>query len=411
MTASAIAPQGAAAALDDGRPGMDTLVERARALVPWLRENARRTESERRVSADAIERLKAAGLFRVVQPRRFGGWEYSLADMQRLAFEVSRGCGSTGWCYSLSATNAWVFGMLTERAQHDIWDADADALGAASIAPTGTARRVDGGYMVKGQWGFASNCDNASWLKLGCRVQTPDGAAPSPSFMLMPASDCRILDNWDTVGLAGTGSKDIVIDEEVFVPEHRSVDFADVLNQRAPGARLHANPMFRIPFLTGFPPMLATPAVGALAGAVDEFVEQVAGRRTRGAFLGAGPTLSQFAHVQTAVAEAEAAVDAANLLLQRDLDTAQALAADAAPVSQQQRILFRRNQAFAVKLCVQGIDALYDVVGGSGISLDSGVQRAWRDVHAVAHHISMNWNAVSTMYGQMRLGLEPRGQH
>lgn len=386
------------------------LLQRAREIAPIVRKRAQQTERDRRVSAEVTHMLQQAGLYRAVQPRRFGGHELSLDELRQLAFEVGQGCTSTGWCYGLSAANSWTLGMFPLQAQEDVWAKDGDTLLAACIAPTGKATRVDGGFRLRGRWSFASNCDNASWLALGSMIDEGEGKPPTPMYLLLPISDCRIIDNWHTVGLAGTGSKDIAIEDEVFVPAHRSVAFADVLDQHAPGAQANEGVLYRIPFLSGFPPLLANPAVAALKGALDEFVESVASRATRGAFAGGGNTIAQFGHVQTAVAEAEAAIDAAQLILQRDLAVATELTAGGAQISKEQRIAFRRGHAYAVKLCVQAINGLYDVVGGTGIHLDSGVQRAWRDINAVAHHISVNWNAVSTMVGQLRLGLPPRGQ-
>jgi len=392
-------------------PTLEQLLARAAELRPLIRARAQQTEDARRVSAEVSEMLVDAGLYRVVQPRRFGGYEFSLDDLRRLVFEVGQGCASTAWCYSLGATNSWFVGMFSEEAQHDVWGNTPDALIAGSIAPTGTIRRVDGGFTIKGRWGFASNCDNARWLTLGGMLDEGDGKPPYPTFLLVPDSQYTIIHNWNTVGLAGTGSKDVTIDAEVFVPGHRSVSFAQALNQETPGLAVNRNPMYRIPFLSGFPPMLANPAVTALRGAIDEFLETVAPRATRGAFTGSGSTLAQFGHVQSALAEAEAAVDAAQLILGRDLRLAAELSERDDKVSVAQRIEFRRGHAYAVRLCVGAINDLYDVVGGTGISLNNGVQRAWRDINAVAHHISVNWHAVSTMYGQMRLGLPPRGQY
>ncbi|NML42350.1 acyl-CoA dehydrogenase [Ramlibacter sp. G-1-2-2] len=403
-------PPRATAGAPATRPGFDELLQRARELRPFLRERAQQTERDRRVGSEVSGLLKEAGLYRVVQPRRFGGWEFGLEELRQLAFELGRGCTSTGWCYGLSAANAWTLGMFPEQAQADVWAADPDVLLAACIAPTGKASRVEGGYRLDGRWGFASNCDNAGWLALGTMVDDGSGQPPRPMYLLVPRGDYEIVDNWHTVGLAGTGSKDIAIEREVFVPAHRSVSFADVLEQQAPGALVNEAALFRIPFLSGFPPLLANPAVAALQGALDEFVDSVAARTTRGAFAGGGSTIAQFGHVQTAVAEAEAAIDAAQLILQRDLRSASELAAAGVKLTKEQRIAFRRGHAYAVKLCVHAVNGLYDVVGGTGIHLESGIQRAWRDVNAVAHHISVNWNAVSTMAGQLRLGLPPRGQ-
>ncbi|WP_158935600.1 acyl-CoA dehydrogenase family protein [Burkholderia sp. S171] len=374
-------------------------------------QRARQTEIDRRVSTDVTQRLIEAGLYRVVQPRRFGGYQLSLEALRRLAFEIGRGCTSTGWCYGLSAAASWVLGMFPEEAQQDVWGDSPDALLASCIAPTGKAVPVEGGYMFKGRWGFGSNSDNAQWLALGAMVAQAEGEPPRPIFLLVPKGDYRIVDTWHTVGLAGTGSKDIAIDNEVFVPAHRTVSFKDVLEQEAPGADFHDSALYRVPFLSGFPPLLANPAVAALRGAVDEFVEGIAARATRGAFAGGGASLGQFGHVQTAVAQAEAAIDAAQLILQRDLQLATDLVDAGMKLSVEQRITLRRGHAYSVHLCVDAINALYDVVGGTGIQLDNGIQRAWRDINALAHHISVNWNAVSTMYGQMRLGQPPRGQY
>jgi len=400
----------AAALARTDRSEFTELLQRARQLAPLVRERAQQTERDRRVSAEVTAMLKDAGLYRAVQPRRFGGHELSLEELRQLSFEVGRGCTSTGWCFGLSAANSWTLGMFPLQAQEDVWGDDPDTLLAACIAPTGKATRTDGGFRLHGRWSFASNCDNASWLALGSLVDEGEGKPPRPMYLLVPRADYQVIDNWYTVGLAGTGSKDIAIEEAVFVPAHRSVSFADVLEQQAPGALVNEGVLFRIPFLSGFPPLLANPAVAALQGALDEFVDSVATRSTRGAFAGGGSTIAQFGHVQTAVAEAEAAVDAAQLILQRDLRMATELSAGDVKIPKEQRIAFRRGHAYAVKLCVQAVNGLYDVVGGTGIQLDSGVQRAWRDVNAVAHHISVNWNAVSTMVGQLRLGLPPRGQ-
>ena len=394
-----------------GRPEFSELLERVKRLRPLVQQRAQATERDRRVSVEVTQMLKQAGLYRTVQPRRFGGYEFTLEDLRQLAFELGRGCASTSWCFGLGAANSWTLGMFPGEGQADVWGRDSDTLLAACIAPTGKARRVDGGYRLAGRWGFASNCDNSSWMALGAMLDEGEGKPPRPIFLLVPEADYRIVDNWHTVGLAGTGSKDVAIENEVFVPAHRSVTFMQVLEQQAPGAQVNDGVLYRIPFLSGFPPLLANPAVAALQGALDEFVESVATRSTRGAFTGGGSTLAQFGHVQTAVAEAEAAVDAAQLILQRDLRRATELTAAGVTLSKEQRIEFRRGHAYAVRLCVAGINGLYEVVGGTGIQLESGVQRAWRDINAVAHHISVNWNAVSTMVGQLRLGLPTRGQY
>ena len=272
--------------------------------------------------------------------------------------------------------------------------------------------RSDGGYRLKGRWSFGSNSDNAQWLSLGAMVEQAEGVPPRPIFLLVPQGDYRIIDTWHTVGLAGTGSKDILIEDEVFVPAHRCVAFSEVLEQEAPGADLHESTLYRVPFLSGFPPLLANPAVAALRGAIDEFVESIAARSTRGAFAGGGSV------DRPVRACAVGRGPGRSCGRRRATDSAARPATgdrhgDARREAQSTSSASRCAAAtpIAVRLCVDAINALYDVVGGTGIQLDSGVQRAWRDINAVAHHISVNWHAVSTMYGQMRLGLPPRGQY
>jgi alkylation response protein AidB-like acyl-CoA dehydrogenase len=393
------------------RPEFSALLQRAVQLRPLVRERAQQTERDRRVSAEVTQLLQQAGLYRALQPRRFGGYEFTHEEVCQLVFELGQGCASTGWCFSLGSTTSWSIGMFPGEAQDDIWGRDSSTLVAGVIAPTGKARRVAGGFQLKGRWSFASNCDNSTWMALGAMADEGEGKPPRPIFLLVPEGDYQVIDNWHTVGLAGTGSKDIAIDSEVFVPAHRTVGFMDVLEQRSPGALVNDSALFRIPFLSAFPTMLANPAVSALRGAVDEFVEKVGNRPTRGAFVGGGSTLAQFGHVQSAVAEAEAAIDAAQLVLRRDLRLATELTAAGGTLSQQQRIAFRRGHAYAVRLCVQAINGLYDVVGGTGIHLNSGIQRAWRDINVIAHHIGVNWHAASTMVGQLQLGLPPKGQY
>ena len=220
------------------------LFDAAVELRAVVAQRARQTEQDRRVSADVTQLLKEAGLYRVVQPRRFGGYELSLEALRRLAFEIGRGCTSTGWCYGLSAAASWVLAMFPEQAQQDVWGNSPDALLASCIAPTGKAVPVDGGYRLKGRWSFGSNSDNAQWLSLGAMVEQPEGVPPRPIFLLVPQGDYQIIDTWHTVGLAGTGSKDIAIDVEVFVPAHRTVAFSDVLEQEAPGAEVHGSALY-----------------------------------------------------------------------------------------------------------------------------------------------------------------------
>jgi len=390
---------------------MEELVRRARALIPTLRARAQSVEDARQVSRDTTRMLRDADLFRLMQPARFGGFEYGFTELIDIVFEIGRGCGSTAWCYGLGAVHQWLLATFPLQAQNDVWAEDPNMLMCGSYAPAANAVRTARGFEISGKWSFASNCDNSDWALVGVMFPAEGDGKPKPGFLLLPRKDYEIEDDWFTVGLAGTGSKSIVVREKLYVPGHRMLTFEQASSNNPPGAAEHANWLYRIPFLAGVPVSIASPALGMVQGAIDEFVSFVGARTTRGAVAGGGHSMAQFPQVQSRIAEAAAALDAAKLLLKRDTREVENGAASGQLISIDKRIRNRRDHAYAVRLAVQAVNALFEAVGGGGLHLSSGIQRAWRDANAVAHHISLNWDAVSTMYGQHYLGLEPKGQY
>ena len=390
---------------------IEELTVRARALIPALRARARSVEEVRRVPAETIRMLREADLFRLMQPARYGGFEYGFTELIDIVFEIGRGCGSTAWCYGLGAVHQWLVATFPPQAQEDVWGSDPHTLVCGSYAPAANAVRAARGFEISGKWSFASNCDNSEWALVGVRFPAEADGKPKPGFLLVPRKDYEIEDDWFTVGLAGTGSKSVVVREKLFVPEHRMLTFEQASSNNPPGAAAHSNWVYRIPFLAGVPVSIASPSLGMVQGAIDEFVEFVGGRTTRGAVAGGGNPMAQFAQVQSRIAEAAAALDAAKLLLKRDTREVETGAAKGQFISVEKRIRNRRDHAYAVRLAVQAVNALFDAVGGGGLGLSSPIQRHWRDVNGVAHHISLNWDVVSAMYGQHYLGLEPKGQY
>lgn len=158
------------------------------------------------------------------------------------------------------------------------------------------------------------------------------------------------------------------------------------------------------------PNCLVAPALGMARGALEVFKTQVLGRVTRGAVAGGNRKMAEFAAVQTRVAEATASIDAAQLMIHRDIaDTVAAATEDKADLNLRMRN--RLTHSFSVKLLTQAVDALFAAGGGGALGLHHPVQRFWRDIHAASSHISLNWDSVSTMYGQYVFGLEPKGQY
>ena len=209
------------------KPDVPELLSRARAIAEVVRARVQETEANRRVADDVIERIREAELFRVIQPQAFGGFEYGFEVFAELVATIGRGCGSSAWVFGLGAVHQWFVASFPKEAQEEFW-ADPGAIAAGSYAPVGKTVAVAGGYRTSGVWSFASGCDNAQWFLLSTVVPpAPGSETANPSFLLVPCGDARIDDNWHTMGLAGTGSKNIVTDD-LFVPAHRAVTIADL---------------------------------------------------------------------------------------------------------------------------------------------------------------------------------------
>jgi alkylation response protein AidB-like acyl-CoA dehydrogenase len=392
-------------------PTPQELIARARAMVPDIRALAEETERNRNLFPHIVERIREAELLRTCRPREFGGFEYDGEVALRIALEISAACASTGWTVNGAVSNGMSLAHWPIEAQREIWQGDADPFTFACFAPTGTALPVAGGYRLSGRWSFASGCDIAEWGKLGALIAPPGAEPPyEGAFFLLPVADCEIIDNWFVYGLAGTGSKDILV-RDVFVPAHRVLRFADTRAGTTPGGHYHKNPIYRMPLLMLGASMLASTAVGAAKGTLAAYLDMTTGRQTRGALAGGNLRMAEFATVQLRLAEAAAAAETAELILLTDMREATRKLRAGEDITVADRIRARRNQAYATRLAVQAVEALNASTGGAGLHLSNPIQRAWRDANAVARHVSLNWDAVGTMYGQYAFGLEPRGQY
>lgn len=395
-----------------GAPTIESLVAAAAAMVPELRALGQQTEANRRLSEEMCNRFREAGFFKLLQPGRYGGYEYGFTALIDLISELGRGCSSSAWACSLGVIHQWLLSLFPAQAQEDVWGQDPNALMCGSYAPVMMAEAVDGGYMIHGKWRWASNVDNSQWAVLGVQLPPAEkGAPPTGCFLLVPRSDWTIEDDWFNAGQAGTGSKAVLIEKPVFVPAHRKLTFPQASSGKPPGAEVNPNPMYSIPFLSVMPICLVSPLLGNAQGAVELFVELCSTRVTRGGAGGGGNRLNQFAHVQSRLAEAAADVDAARLVLDRDTAEVERMAVSGQGISVDKRIRNRRGHAYAAKRSHAALQEIFTTVGATGLALDQPIQRMWRDGNAIAQHITLNWDAVSTLVGQHMLGLEPKGAY
>lgn len=385
----------------------EELIDRAHALIPLVRDAADEAERQRMVAPDVMAAFREAEFFRALQPERFGGFEYDFSMIIRIALEIGQGCASTAWVLDLAMMHQWLIANFPMEAQEDVWGSDPLAIAFGSYTPVCEAAPADGGWRISGSWPFASGCDHGQWAILGARFPASDGGRPSAGFALVPAADYGFDDDWDTAGLAATGSKRIVC-EDVFVPAHRRLDIEDAKSGTSPGAHAHGRPLYRIPMFAGIPTAITGPALGALKGAIEEFIDKTKVRKTIA--MGAAKPMAEFASVQARLAEATAALDAGRLMILRDLEETQAEVERTNTVSLDMRLRNRLTHSYVVKLALEAINGLYTVSGIGGINTNNRIGRAWRDINAISHHISLNWDASATRHGKYLLGLEPDGQ-
>ena len=379
----------------------DEALARAAALAPVLRERSAAANEARRIPAETIRDFIDSGLFRLLQPARYGGTLQDLETFARVVFELGRGCGSAAWVFSVLSNHQWLIGLFPDEAQHDVWGKDDTALCAAGIQPGGRISREAGGWRVGGTWNFCSGCDNVQWLIVMGLVGM-EGSPPHPhvKLFLVPRSEWEIRDNWHVFGLRGTGSKQVVVRDN-FVPEHRVLDFLDSREARTPGREVNPEPLYKLPAWSNFPLCLASPAVGAAWGAYDRFTGYV---RTRTNV--ARGSVAQLATVQMRVAEAAAMIDTAEQLLRRDAREALAAAEAGRATDMALRMRSRRDFGYAVLMSCQAIEKLLRACGGAGVYSDFEIQRCYRDAYAAAGHIGNNWDSAATVFGRTTLGFE-----
>jgi 3-hydroxy-9,10-secoandrosta-1,3,5(10)-triene-9,17-dione monooxygenase len=384
-------------------PDFDELRAAAEALVPVLRERAPHAEELRRLPDETIADLHRTGLFRILQPGRVGGSELPFRSIVELVAVIGRGCGSTAWVLANLAAHHWLLGMWPQEAQDEIWGESPDNLiGSALIFPRGRAKRVEGGYRLTGRWPYSSGIDAAAWNLFGAIVHDEETGISEPRIFLSPASDYTIIDTWHVMGLAGTGSKDVVA-QDAFVPEYRSVAVEQITGGPNQGSRVNQSVLYQLPAVSLFAFCIAGVSLGIAQGAIEYFSETT---RTRLSNY-TGRNLADFNTLQVHLAEAAAITDAAHAVMLSDCNEAERIVADGGVPSLEQRARYRRDGAYAATLCTRAVDVLFTASGGGAIYARNPLQRAFRDVHAANAHYTLNWDINGAMYGRVALGLSP----
>ena len=378
----------------------EEFLARASAMVPALRERAQETEELRQIPTETIAELTDAGLLRIANPERYGGHREDIDLPCEITLELSRGCSSTAWCYSVWLVHNWMIGHWPERLQEEYFASGPDTLASSGFAPTGKLEPVAGGFRLTGRWDFSSGSDAATWALLG--AIGPAG----PAFVMVPRTDYRVIDTWFSAGLKGTGSKDVEV-ESSFVPEYRVANHRDLAMPRpnpndaawplvplTTAWQLHGRSSYRLPMMNIVSYAVSAPVVGMAQAAIETFQQGLGGRSSAGA-----------ASVQMRLGEAAAEAEAARVITFHNLHELLERGSSGDVLTEIEQVRYQRNRIFAARLAVQAINRLFEVGGAHSVYASLPLQRYFRDVNVAAQHTSLHWDRVREQYG--RLAAQP----
>ncbi len=381
----------------------DAVVNRARALIPLLQANAAQGEQSRRLTDETLKALTEEGMFKLLLPQRYGGYETSLRTFLDVTSTLSEGDGASGWLAAVCNSCAWMASLFPEQARDEVFGSGAAPIVSGVVAPTSKSRRVDGGFTVTGRWNYNSGSWHADWAVLGVPLTDTDGEVVDQGLVLVPASDYTVEETWFTAGLRATGSNTLVA-EDIFVPDHR------VLSAPPLFAGTHTvdegeTPVYR----SAFAPFVSTVIVGPLLGLGRAVLEAVIQRASDKAiaFTFFQRQTDSVAY-QVAVAEAALRIDTAHLHAYRAADAIDQAASQGNYPDALTRARIRADLGHVVENTTAAIDGLMYVHGSGGFAEADPLQRVWRDAHMAARHAVVQPAIGKEIYGKALLGVDEK---
>ncbi|AMO55465.1 flavin-dependent monooxygenase [Endozoicomonas montiporae] len=378
------------------------LYTKARELVPVLKQRAQEADLQGFLHEETIQDFQDAGFFRILQPAKWEGYELEPKDFFEVQMTVAEGCMSSAWVLGVVAIHNWQLALFDDRAAQDVWADDTSVLISSSYMPVGKVTHVEGGYRLSGKWGFSSGSKHCEWAFLGAIVPPKnEGEAPDYRTFLVPRSDYEIQDNWDVMGLRATGSNDIVVDD-VFVPEYRTHRSLDGFMQSSPGNEVNTAPLFKLPFGQIFVRSVSSSAIGALKGAVDEYIEFNRNRIV----LSDGKAVREDPGAQKAAADALRVVDECKTTLFKNFDILVNKAESDVALDMEERVKMRYDSAYVMTKCAEAVNQLYTFCGSSVIFKNHTVNRAFRDIQTGRTHVANVPDKYGRNFGGVVFGRE-----
>ena len=373
------------------------LDQRVQDLLPALRNRTPQAKALRRLPEETIADLKASGFFRALLPCRLGGMELPPAEFFRLQVMLGEACMSTAWAGGIIAVHPFQIALMDRRAQDDVFGSDPDTLVSSAYAPVGRVTLAEGGFRLSGRWAWSSGSDHCAWALLGAIV-------PGEGYrtFLVPRSDYLVEDTWHSMGLEGTGSNDIVV-QEAFVPDHRTHRQSDGFRLTNPGVTEDSSPMYRIPWGQLFVRTVSCAAIGATKAALNLYISGVKGPSSN------DPTkLAADVDTQRRIAEAAHCLDEIEVVMYRNLVHLMDQASAGLEVSMLDRIKFRYQASIVIEKCLSVVDSLFSVAGGRSVYSGSEIQQRFLDLHVARAHIANHPIPFARNFGSVLLGGENR---
>ncbi|HQR04393.1 MAG: acyl-CoA dehydrogenase family protein [Proteobacteria bacterium] len=377
-------------------PTPEQLVDRARALIPKLIERWEQAATGRKVPEQTVAEMREAGLFRVLQPKRYGGYEMDPQVFYKIQIALAEGCMSTAWIYGVIAVHNWQLALYDDRAQQDVWGKNQNTLISSSYMPKAKVTPVEGGYRVSGRWGFSSGVDHCDWAFLG-GVTPEDGEFRT---FLIPRGDFKVVDAWDTVGLRGTGSQDVEVND-AFVPTYRTHKSSDGAKGTSPGVVHNTAPLYQLPFGQIFVRAVSTSSIGALQGALNAYLDWN-GKRVA---VNDASKSAEDPMVQQTAAEAALAIDEMKVALFRNFDSMMSKLRAGQPLDMNDRIHYRTQSASVPERCADLVNRLFYNAGAHGMYRTSRLTRYFLDINCGRTHVANNIYKIERNYGGVLLGL------
>ncbi|UTM37777.1 hydroxylase [Rhodococcus pyridinivorans] len=360
-----------------------------------------------RLTDRSAKRLRDAGVIRLLQPKEFGGLEAHPREFAETAMAIGAMDGATGWVSGIVGVHPWEMAFFDPKAQEEVWGENPDTWIASPYAPMGVATPVDGGYILNGRWSFSSGTDHCDWVMIGAAVADKDGNRLNPPqslHVLLPRSDYRIdHDSWNVVGLRGTGSKDLIV-ENAFLPEYRTLRAERVMGGVAWQDAGRDETLYKFPFSCIFPLGITSSLIGIAEGALNCYIESQRERVTV-----SGTAIKQDPYVLSNLGDAAAEIAASRAALLETVDRFWDLTERGIEVTFEQRAIGRRTQVAAAWRAVRAVDEIFSRAGGGALQLSNPLQRFWRDAHAGLSHAIHVPGSIFHAATLTQLGEEPQG--